>query len=173
MAKSKRVRNYNNLGRSRHKLKTKKKAGVIKFTMFRKPLPKKEKKENKDEKDEKAEYERRLHAGLELNKKILEEQTAEIKRLEMSGIDGPYRRTRSNVRPRTDPGLKKLRKERDYTKQAIWQINNEVQKMKNGRPIVMPVGFTNYTDFLKGGPNWDMQRMTYVKRDSPSDRSNS
>ena len=173
MAKSKRVRNYNNLGRSRHKLKTKKKAGVIKFTMFRRSLPKKENKENKENKDEKAEYERRLRAGLELNKKILEEQTAEIKRLEMSGIDGPYRRTRSNVRPRTDPVLKELRKEQYHTKQAIWQINNEVQRMKNGRPSVMPQGFTNYTDFLKGGPNWDMQRMTYVKRASPPDRSNS
>ena len=170
MAKTKRVRNYNNLGLSRHKLKTKRKAGVIKFTMFRRLLPKKE---NKDEKEEKAEYERRLHAGLELNKKILEEQTAEIKRLEMSGIDGPYRRTRSNARPRTDPVLKELRKEQYHTKEAIRQINNEVLKMKTGRPIVMHEGFTNYTDFLKGGPNWDMQRMTYVKRASPPDRSNS
>lgn len=41
MAKSKRVRNYNNLVRSRHKLKTRRKAGVIKFSMFRRPLAKK------------------------------------------------------------------------------------------------------------------------------------
>ena len=167
MAKSKRVKTTTNLRRSRHKKKTKRKAGVIKFSMFRRPLAKKE------NKDEKAEYERRLHAGLQLNKKILEEQTAEIKRLEMSGIDGPYRRTRSNARPRTDPVLKELRKEKYHTERAIEQLNNEIQKIKNGTQIVMPEGFTNYTDFLKGGPNWDMQRMTYVKRASPPDHSNS
>ena len=33
--------------------------------------------------------------------------------------------------------------------------------------------FTNYTDFLKGGPTWDMLRMTYVKRANQPDRSNS
>jgi len=55
----------------------------------------------------------------------------------------------SNARPRTDPVLKELKKEKYHTERAIEQLNNEVLKMKNGRPIVMPEGFTNYTDFLK------------------------
>ena len=57
----------------------------------------------------KAEYERRIIAALALNEKILKTQEAEIKRLEMSGIDGPAQRTRSKARPTTNPVLEELR----------------------------------------------------------------
>jgi hypothetical protein len=67
----------------------------------------------------KTEYKNRLINALALNKKILAEQEAEIKRLEMSGINGPARRTRNGVKPAMHPELLALNLERDYTKQAI------------------------------------------------------
>ena len=115
---------------------------------------------------DKAEYERRIIAALALNQNILKEQEAEIKRLEMSGIDGPAQRTRSKARPATNPVLEELRLEAYHTGWLIMQLQRKEQQIRNGDTRV-PDGYRDYGDFLKPDPGWDMERMGYVKRYRP------
>lgn len=115
---------------------------------------------------DKAEYERRVFAAIPLNEKILKEQEAEIKRLEMSGIDGPAQRTRSKAKPATNPVLEELRLEAYHTKWVIMQLQYIAQRIKEGRNSV-PDGYRDYGEFLRGDPAWDMERMGYVKRFRP------
>ena len=115
---------------------------------------------------EKAEYERRIIAALALNQNILKEQEAEIKRLEMSGIDGPAQRTRSKARPATNPVLEELRLEAYHTRWLIMQLQRKEQQIRNGT-ISVPDGYRDYGDFLKPDSGWDMERMGYVKRYRP------
>jgi hypothetical protein len=77
----------------------------------------------------KTEYKNRLINALALNKKILAEQLAEIKRLEMSGINGPAQRLRSGLKPRMHPALLALNLEKDYTEQAIATNQYALQKL--------------------------------------------
>ena len=114
----------------------------------------------------KAEYERRIIAALALNQKILKTQEAEIKRLEMSGIDGPAQRTRSKARPTTNPVLEELRLEAYHTTMVIMQLQRKEQQIRNGTTRV-PDGYRDYGEFLKGVPGWDMERMGYVTRFRP------
>ena len=132
-------------------------------------IPKKDVKEAIDKAQEaanKAEYERRIIAALALNENILKEQEAEIKRLEMSGIDGPAQRTRSRVKPETNPVLEELRLEAYHTKWLIMQQQYLAQKIRNGTTRV-PDGYRDYGEFLKGDPGWEMERMGYVTRYRP------
>ena len=115
---------------------------------------------------DKAEYERRIISALALNEKILKEQEAEIKRLEMSGIDGPAQRTRSKARPTTNPVLEELRLEAYHTTMVIMQLQRKEQQIRNGTTRV-PDGYRDYGEFLKGDPSWDMERMGYVTRFRP------
>ena len=115
---------------------------------------------------DKAEYERRIIAALALNQNILKEQEAEIKRLEMSGIDGPAQRTRSKARPQVNPVLEELRLEAYHTGWLIMQLQRKAQQIRNGETRV-PDGYRDYGDFLKPDPGWDMERMGYVKRYRP------
>ena len=115
---------------------------------------------------DKAEYERRIIAALALNQKILKTQEAEIKRLEMSGIDGPAQRTRSKARPTTNPVLEELRLEAYHTGWLIMQLQRKEQQIRNGTTRV-PDGYRDYGEFLKGDPSWDMERMGYVTRFRP------
>lgn len=118
------------------------------------------------DKADKAEYERKVIAALALNQKILKEQEAEIKRLEMAGIDGPAQRTRSKARPATNPVLEELRLEAYHTRWLIMQLQRKEEQIRNGKTKV-PDGYKNYGDFLKPDPGWDMERMGYVKRYRP------
>jgi hypothetical protein len=115
---------------------------------------------------DKAEYERRVLAALPLNEKILKTQEAEIKRLEMSGLDGPARRTRSKAQPATNPVLEELRLEAYHTRMVIMQLQYLAQKIREGKTSV-PSYYKDYAEFLKGMPGWDMERMAYVKRQRP------
>ena len=115
---------------------------------------------------DKAEYERRVLAAIPLNEKILKEQEAEIKRLEMSGIDGPARRTRSKAKHATNPVLEELRLEAYHTGWVLMQLQYIAQRIREGRNTV-PDGYRDYGEFLKGDPAWDMERMGYVKRFRP------
>jgi hypothetical protein len=115
---------------------------------------------------DKAEYERRVFAAIPLNEKILKEQEAEIKRLEMSGIDGPAQRTRSKAKHATNPVLEELRLEAYHTKWVIMQLQYIAQRIREGRNSV-PDGYRDYGEFLRGNPGWDMERMGYVTRFRP------
>jgi hypothetical protein len=115
---------------------------------------------------DKAEYERRVLAAIPLNEKILREQEAEIKRLEMSGIDGPAQRTRSKAKPATNPVLEELRLEAYHTKWVIMQLQYIAQRIREGKNTV-PDGYRDYGEFLRGNPGWDMERMGYVTRFRP------
>lgn len=128
-------------------------------------IPKKDVKEA-IEAANKAEYERRIIAALALNEKILKEQEAEIKRLEMTGIDGPAQRTRSKARPTTNPALEELRLEAYHTTMVIMQLQRKEQQIRSGITRV-PDGYRDYGEFLKGDPGWDMERMGYVTRFRP------
>ena len=115
---------------------------------------------------DKAEYERRILAALPLNEKILKTQEAEIKRLEMSGLDGPAQRTRSKAKPATNPVLEELRLEAYHSRMVIMQLQYLAQKIREGKTSV-PSYYKDYAEFLKGIPGWDMERMAYVKRQRP------
>jgi len=115
---------------------------------------------------DKAEYERRILAAIPLNEKILKTQEAEIKRLEMSGLDGPAQRTRSKAKPATNPVLEELRLEAYHTRMVIMQLQYLAQKIREGKTSV-PNYCKDYSEFLKGMPGWDMERMAYVKRQRP------
>jgi hypothetical protein len=115
---------------------------------------------------DKAEYERRVFAAIPLNEKILREQEAEIKRLEMSGIDGPAQRTRSKAKHATNPVLEELRLEAYHTGWVLMQLQRIAQRIREGRNTV-PDGYRDYGEFLRGDPAWDMERMGYVKRFRP------
>jgi hypothetical protein len=115
---------------------------------------------------DKAEYERRVFAAIPLNENILKEQEAEIKRLEMSGIDGPAQRTRSKAKPATNPVLEELRLEAYHTGWVLMQLQYIAQRIKEGRNTV-PDGYRDYGEFLRGNPAWDMERMGYVTRFRP------
>jgi len=115
----------------------------------------------------KTEYKNRLTKALALNKKLLAEQKAEIKRLEMSGINGPSRRTRSGARPTIDPTLLALYLERDYTERAIMTNQYALQQLENEspRPRFIPRQRVNYAELLKPKPGWDDERMAYKARE--------
>ena len=113
---------------------------------------------------DKAEYERRIIAALALNQNILKEQEAEIKRLEMSGIDGPAQRTRSKARPATNPVLEELRLEAYHTRWLIMQLQRKEQQIRNGT-ISVPDGYRDYGDFLKPDPGKDMERKDMEGKD--------
>jgi len=115
---------------------------------------------------DKAEYERRILAALPLNEKILKEQEAEIKRLEMSGLDGPAQRTRSKAKPATNPVLEELRLEAYHSRMVIMRLQYLAQKIREGKTGV-PSYYKDYAEFLKGMPGWDMERMAYVRRERP------
>jgi hypothetical protein len=115
---------------------------------------------------DKAEYERRILVALPLNEKILKTQEAEIKRLEMSGLDGPARRTRSKAQPATNPVLEELRLEAYHTRMVIMQLQYLAREIREGKTSV-PNYCKDYAEFLKGMPGWDMERMAYVKRQRP------
>jgi hypothetical protein len=115
---------------------------------------------------DKAEYERRILAALPLNEKILKQQEAEIKRLEMSGLDGPAQRTRSKAKPATNPVLEELRLEAYHTRMVIMQLQYLAREIREGKTSV-PNYCKDYAEFLKGMPGWDMERMAYVKRQRP------
>jgi hypothetical protein len=115
---------------------------------------------------DKAEYERRILAAIPLNEKILKTQEAEIKRLEMSGLDGPAQRTRSKAKPATNPVLEELRLEAYHSRMVIMQLQYLAQKIREGKTSV-PSYYKDYAEFLKGSPGWDMERMAYVKRQRP------
>jgi len=109
----------------------------------------------------KTEYKNRLTNALALNTRMLAEQKAEIKRLEMSGIDGPSRRTRSGLRPSVDPILLALYLERDYTERAIGTNRYALQKLRNEHPRER----VNYAELLRPKPGWDDERMVYIARE--------
>jgi hypothetical protein len=118
----------------------------------------------------KTEYKNRLTNALALNTRILAEQKAEIKRLEMSGINGPSRRTRgarSGARPTIDPALLALYLERDYTERAIMSNQYALQKLQNEspRPRFIPRTRVNYAELLRPNPEWDDERMAYRARE--------
>jgi chemotaxis protein histidine kinase CheA len=115
---------------------------------------------------DKAEYERRVLVAIPLNEKILKEQEAEIKRLEMSGLDGPARRTRSKAQPATNPVLEELRLEAYHTRMVIMRLQYLAREIREGETTV-PNYCKDYSEFLKGMPGWDMERMAYVKRQRP------
>jgi len=115
---------------------------------------------------DKAEYERRVLAAIPLNEKILKMQEAEIKRLEMSGIDGPAQRTRSKAKPATNPVLEELRLEAYHSDWVLMQLQRIAQRIRDGENTV-PYGYRDYGEFLRGDPAWDMERMGYVKRFRP------
>jgi len=115
---------------------------------------------------DKAEYERRVLAAIPLNENILKAQEAEIKRLEMSGIDGPAQRTRSKAKPATNPVLEELRLEAYHTGWVLMQLQRIAQRIREGRNTV-PDGYRDYGEFLRGNPGWDMERMGYVTRFRP------
>jgi len=115
---------------------------------------------------DKAEYERRVLAAIPLNEKILKTQEAEIKRLEMSGLDGPARRTRSKAKPATNPVLEELRLEAYHTGWVLMQLQYIAQRIREGKNTV-PDGYRDYGEFLRGNPAWDMERMGYVTRFRP------
>jgi len=109
----------------------------------------------------KTEYKIRLTSALALNTRMLAEQNAEIKRLEMSGINGPSRRTRSRARPSVAPVLLALYLERDYTERAISTNQYALQKLRNEDPR----NRINYAELLKPKPGWDDERMAYKARE--------
>ena len=115
---------------------------------------------------DKAEYERRILVALPLNEKILKTQEAEIKRLEMSGLDGPARRTRSKAQPATNPVLEELRLEAYHTRMVIMRLQYLARKIREGETSV-PSYYKDYAEFLKGNTGWDMERMAYVRRERP------
>jgi len=115
---------------------------------------------------DKAEYERRVLAAIPLNENILKTQEAEIKRLEMSGIDGPAQRTRSKAKPATNPVLEELRLEAYHTGWVLMQLQYIAQRIREGKNTV-PDGYRDYGEFLRGNPAWDMERMGYVTRFRP------
>jgi hypothetical protein len=115
---------------------------------------------------DKAEYERRILAALPLNEKILKEQEAEIKRLEMSGLDGPAQRTRSKAKPATNPVLEELRLEAYHSRMVIMRLQYLAREIRQGKTTV-PNYCKDYAEFLKGMPGWDMERMAYVRRERP------
>jgi len=115
---------------------------------------------------DKAEYERRILAALPLNEKILKEQEAEIKRLEMSGLDGPAQRTRSKAKHAINPVLEELRLEAYHSRMVIMRLQYLAREIREGKTTV-PNYCKDYAEFLKGMPGWDMERMAYVKRQRP------
>jgi predicted nucleic acid-binding Zn-ribbon protein len=115
---------------------------------------------------DKSEYERRILAALPLNEKILKTQEAEIKRLEMSGLDGPAQRTRSKAKHATNPVLEELRLEAYHSRMVIMQLQYLAREIREGKTTV-PNYCKDYAEFLKGMPGWDMERMAYVKRQRP------
>jgi hypothetical protein len=116
---------------------------------------------------DKAEYERRLREALVLNKKILSDQEALIKQLKMSGADGPSNRTRNKGRYTTDPVLNDLELEAYHTKWSIIQIEGLLSRIERNALDDLPRGFTNYSEFRREAPGWDMPRMTYTTRFRP------
>jgi hypothetical protein len=116
---------------------------------------------------DKAEYERRLREALVLNKKILSDQEALIKQLKMSGADGPSNRTRNKGRHTTDPVLNDLELEAYHTMWSIMQIEGLLRSIERNELNDLPRGFTNYSEFRREAPGWDMPRMTYTTRFRP------
>ena len=114
-------------------------------------------------------YVRRLREALVLNKQILDDQKAEIKKLQMSGKDGPSRRTRNKGRHTTDPVLNDLELEAYHTMRSIDTIQYMLSRIEQGDKDVLPYRFKSYEEFNsdKDQPGWDMARMTYTTRYRP------
>jgi hypothetical protein len=114
-------------------------------------------------------YVRRLREALVLNKQILDDQKAEIKKLQMSGKDGPSNRTRNKGRHNTNPKLNDLELEAYHTMRSIDTIQYMLSRIEQGDKDVLPQGFKSYEDFDsdKDQPGWDMPRMTYTTRYRP------
>lgn len=126
---------------------------------------------------DKGQYEERLKKALVLNEKLLQEQTEAIKRIELSGRDGPSRRTRSKdpkKKQTIDPELLMLKLERDHTIRAIASNQYELQRLREDRAPgpyyirrYIPYGFNNYADALnfENRPYYDKERMFDVRRE--------
>ena len=114
-------------------------------------------------------YVRRLREALVLNKQILDNQKAEIKKLQMSGKDGPSNRTRNKGRHNTNPKLNDLELEAYHTMRSIDTIQYMLSRIERGAKDVLPQGFKSYEEFNsdKDQPGWDMARMTYTTRYRP------
>jgi hypothetical protein len=114
-------------------------------------------------------YVRRLREALVLNKQILDNQKAEIKKLQMSGTDGPSNRTRNKGRHNTNPKLNDLELEAYHTMRSIDTIQSMLSRIERGAKDVLPQGFKSYEEFNsdKDQPGWDMARMTYTTRYRP------
>jgi hypothetical protein len=112
---------------------------------------------------------RRLREALVLNKQILDNQKAEIKKLQMSGKDGPSNRTRNKGRHNTNPKLNDLELEAYHTMRSIDTIQSMLSRIERGAKDVLPQGFKSYEEFNsdKDQPGWDMARMTYTTRYRP------
>jgi hypothetical protein len=85
----------------------------------------------------------------------------------MSGADGPSNRTRSRGRHATDPLLEDLELEAYHTKWSIMQIEGLLSRIERNALDDLPRGFTNYSEFRREAPGWDMPRMTYTTRFRP------
>ena len=85
----------------------------------------------------------------------------------MSGTDGPSRRTRSSGRHATDPVLEDLELEAYHTRWSIIQIEGLLRSIERNELNDLPRGFTNYSEFRREAPGWDMPRMTYTTRFRP------
>jgi len=114
-------------------------------------------------------YVRRLRKALVLNKQILDDQKALIKKLQMSGEDGPSNRTRNKGRHNTNPKLNDLELEAYHTMRSIDTIQYMLSRIEQGDKDVLPHGFKSYEEFNsdKDKPDWDMERMTYAIRYRP------
>jgi hypothetical protein len=114
-------------------------------------------------------YVRRLREALVHNNNILRQQKALIAQLQMSGTDGPSRRTRNKGRHTTDPVLNDLELEAYHTMRSIDTIQYMLSRIEQGDKDVLPQGFKSYEEFNsdKDQPGWDMARMTYTTRYRP------
>jgi hypothetical protein len=114
-------------------------------------------------------YVRRLRKALVHNNNILRQQKALIAQLQMSGTDGPSRRTRNKGRYTTDPVLNDLELEAYHSMRSIDTIQYMLSRIEQGNKDVFPRGFKSYEEFNsdKDQPGWDMARMTYTTRFRP------
>ena len=126
---------------------------------------------------DKGQYEARLKKALVLNEKLLQDQKKAINIIELSGRDGPSRRTRSKdpkKKQTIDPELLTLKLERDHTIRAIASNQYELRRLREDRiprPAYLghyiPYGFNTYADALnfENRPYYDKERMFDVRRE--------
>ena len=126
---------------------------------------------------DKGQYEERLKKALVLNEKLLQDQEKAIKIIELTGRDGPSRRTRSKdpkKKQTIDPELLTLKLERDHTIHAIASNQYELRRLREDRAPgpyyirrYIPYGFNTYADALnfENRPYYDKERMFDVRRE--------